>query len=372
MSGAGILHPASGSAPSPCSALLRPPSLPTLTHSPTHLPTHLRWFSLFAFLAVRFSALSLAAQAEVVGWATNGPAVYARVSLPPTNTGSAGVPAATAGSAGVPAGTPIAQPTYVTNNVFDHFLPASLHHLVWTNFIAHTNGRSMTVWSVRLHPPDWPTNAPTVVWNTNCLLWGMKGMTALSPCWECEGSSGQVPITALTRRHGYARGHGMGPDGFRTNFAGKKVWFVTADNTVIQMTVLKNVVRTAGGSHRGDYSILLFSKDLPPSIEPIRVMAFTNLLAKYPGCPGAPQPFFETEQMGNVSANVPGFTVPTWKGGDSGSPNMLPMPGELIFTGGRSTSGPSPEMQQDMDALCVQAGLDPKKYQLQWVDLAAW
>jgi hypothetical protein len=83
----------------------------------------------------------------------------------------------------------------------------------------------------------------------------------------------------------------------------------------------------------------------------------------------APHPIFQTEQLGNVSTGVAPLTVNTWKGGDSGSPNMIPLPGQLVFFSGRSTSGPSQEMQEDMDELCRRAKLDPKKYQLQWVDL---
>ena len=159
-------------------------------------------------------------------------------------------------------------------------------------------------------------------------MWGMKGLTALSPCWEGEGNSGQVAVTALTRRHGYTRGHDMGLDGFTTNLAGRNVWFVTTKNTLAEVTVARSVVRTRGTSQR-DYTILLFSQDLPPSIEPLRVMALANVMAKYPVCRGAPWPIFSTEQGGNVSAGVNGFVVNTWKGGDSGSPDMLPMPGEL-------------------------------------------
>jgi hypothetical protein len=283
---------------------------------------------------------------NIVGWSTNAPAVFAILQLSsPTNT--------------------------LTNNVFDHYLPESLNNLVWTNFIAHTNGRNIAIWSLRSHPTGWPTNAPIVAWNTNCLMWGMRGLTALSPCWEDEGSSGQVPVTALTRRHGYTRGHGMGVDGFTTNRNGKSVWFVTTNNTVVQTTVLRAVVRTLGESKR-DYTLLLFSDDLPTSIEPIRVVALTNVLTRYPNRGGSPQPFFRTEQLGNVSADVTGFFVNTWKGGDSGSPDMLPMLNELVFFGGRSTSGPSAEMQSDIDALCVMQGLDKNNYQLQWVDLSGY
>ncbi|MBI3849128.1 MAG: hypothetical protein HY298_02385 [Verrucomicrobia bacterium] len=290
---------------------------------------------------------------NLVGWSTNGAAVFALLQLSsPTNT--------------------------ITNTVFHHYFPDSLNHRIWTNFVAHTNGRDARIWSVRSLPADWPTNAtarrwpaPIVRWNTNGLMWDMKGLTALSPVWQEAGAGGQSPITALTRRHGYTRGHGTGSPGFMTNRTGEKVWFVTTNNTLVEATVLRSVVRTTAESNR-DYMILLFNKDLPASIEPLRVVALTNVLAKYPTFGNAPHPVFRTEQLGNVSADVPGLYLNTWKGGDSGSPDLLPLPGELVFFGGRSTSGPSAEMQADMDALCAKAGLNKAKYQLQWVDLSGY
>jgi hypothetical protein len=253
---------------------------------------------------------------------------------------------------------------------FDHYLPESLNNLVWTNFIAHTNGRSTLIWSVRQHPANWPTNAPVVAWNTNCLMWGLRGLTALSPCWQDEGSSGQVPITLLTRRHGYTRGHSMGPDGFNTRRMGYKVWFVTADNTVVEVKVLLSVVRTQSAGANRDYTILLFDRDLPPSIETIRVTNPADVWKRYKQWSYGPRPMFFTEQTGRVSAEVPGWTEAVGKGGDSGSPVMLPMPGELLFWAGTSTSGPSPEMQADMDELCHRCNLDPRRYQMQWVDIS--
>ena len=325
------------------------------------------------------------------GWSTNAPAVYALVRVASTNAsrfppppgrlppvllervGRTNVEAARAMQLRFEAAQRLSasQPVYMTNQVFDHFLAGSLNNLVWTNLIAHTNGRSLEIWSVRSHPLGWPARPPIVAWNANGLMWGMKGLTALSPCWEGEGSSGQVPITALTRRHGYTRGHSMGLDGFRTDFAGRKVWFVTTNHVVVEATMARGVVRTSG-SGRGDYTLLLFQKDLPPSIEPIRVVAITNLFAKYAARPGAPWPLFGTEQTGHVSAGLPELSVSTWKGGDSGSPNMLPLPGELVFYSGRTTASPSPAMQADMDALCAQQGLPAGNYQLQWVDLSAF
>jgi hypothetical protein len=99
---------------------------------------------------------------------------------------------------------------------------------------------------------------------------------------------------------------------------------------------------------------------------------YTNLVANYPFSRYFNSPIFGTEQSGNVSAGIPGFIVNTWKGGDSGSPNMLPFFDELVFLSGRSTSGPSADMQADMDELCRMQHLAPKRYQLQSVDLSSF
>lgn len=259
--------------------------------------------------------------------------------------------------------------------VFDHFVAGSLNNLVWTNLVAHTNGRTMEIWSERTRPLGWPLRAAKVRWNTNSLLWGMRGLTAICPCWQGEGPPGWTPITALTRRHGYTRGHSMGDERFGNAYAGQKAWFLTRQNAIVEVKILREVVRTRQASGR-DYTIVLFNSDLPPSIEPMRVMPceadFWPINSRYVVCPGAPYPVFKTEQQGFVSADVPGFSVNTLVGGDSGSPNILPMPGELVFWNGRTTSGASPEMQADMDKLCRLDGLDPKKYQLQWVDLSKY
>ena len=116
---------------------------------------------------------------------------------------------------------------------------------------------------------------------------------------------------------------------------------------------------------------MLLDRDLPETIEPMAVATMAAVqkfyLSTTPG--GAPFPIFQTEQTGNVSSSIPPLTVNTWKGGDSGSPNMIPLPGELVFFSGRSTSGPTPEMQDDMDELCRLEGLNPAKYQMRWADL---
>jgi hypothetical protein len=319
-----------------------------------------------------------------VGWATNGPAVYrlyvGQIQVMPGPPVSYDPP---------PLDLPVeirstlmtfraaSNLSYVTNTIrgFDHFLPESLNNVVWTNFIAHTNGRSMAIWTERTRTPLWPSKPARVGWNPNSLLWGMKGLTAICPCWQGEGPPGWIPITALTRRHGYLLGHGMQKDGVSGEFAGKKVWFLTTHNQIVERTIVRQLSRLRQVSNR-DYTIVIFDSDLPETIEPMRVARLEEVLGplptKYLWCTGAPFVFFKTEQKGNVSAEVPGFTVDTMKGGDSGSPNMLPLPGELVFRDGRTTSPPSPEMQADMDQLCRLQGLDPAGYQLQYADLTAY
>lgn len=257
-----------------------------------------------------------------------------------------------------------------TNQTFQGYQTGTLTHLIWTNFIAHTNGRTLRIWSQRTHPPGWPKTPPVVEWNTNSVIWGMQGITGLSPCWEGEGNSGQVPLTVLTRRHVYTRGHSFGADGFNPDHNGQRAWFFTRDNRRIEATIKMTVVRTQVPSKR-DYSILLLDRDLPDDIEPLAVASVESVKEFYapPSFGPAPYPLFQTEQGGNVSTGISPLTVNTWKGGDSGSPNLIPLPGRLVFISGRSTSGPSREMQEDMDELCRRARLDPARYQLRWVDL---
>lgn len=336
-------------------------------------------WGIFLILLVAWSNPSLAADAPqtqlpvpgpqpktntFLGWVTNGPAVAwsYRIPLPSgifTN------------SLGQLQRRPVSKLTPTVGYTFDHYFPESLNNLIWTNFIAHTNGRTTLIWSVHQHPPGWPTNAPVVVRDTNCLMWGMKGLTALSPCWASEGSPGQVPVTLLTRRHGYTRGHSMGADGINDRRTGYKVWFVTTNNVMVEVKVALEVVRTLGGAAR-DYTILLFDRDLPVSIEPLRVANPAEVRRKYKQWSYGPWPMFITEQTGHVSSEVAGFMANIGNGGDSGSPAMLPMPGELLFWAGIATSGPSPEMQADMDELCRRHGLNPKRYQMKWVDLSRY
>ena len=86
----------------------------------------------------------------------------------------------------------------------------------------------------------------------------------------------------------------MGPNGFRQVYAGKKVWFLTADDKRIEVKISREVVRTQDGQ---DYTIVLFDRDLPGSIEPLRVINTTNLFTRFISTPLAPFPVFVRSRM---------------------------------------------------------------------------
>ena len=255
------------------------------------------------------------------------------------------------------------------SNRFAGFVPGSLANTVWTDF--HTNGRSLRMWEFWQLPPDWPKKPPVLRWNTNNFMWGRRGLTAISQVCEGMGSFGQGEITALTRRHGYVRGHGMGPSGMDPTRVGRRVWFCARDNQVVELKVKLLLIRAPEKGSTNDYSIILFDADLPPGIEPMRVVDPAKLRRKYFSNDFSHRPVFMPLQDGFISTGIPGWTV-QFRGGDSGAPTMLPLPEELVFFGGLGTSPPSTQMQADMDMLSRKAGLNPRKYQMQWVNLDAY
>src|ERR1017187_2820074 len=108
------------------------------------------------------------------------------------------------------------------SNRFAGFVPDSLANTVWTGFI--TNGRSTRIWEFWQLPPDWPKKPPVLRWETNNFMWSRRGLPATSQVCEGMGSFGPGGITALRRRHGYLRGHGMGPSGLDPARVGRRVW----------------------------------------------------------------------------------------------------------------------------------------------------
>ncbi len=144
---------------------------------------------------------------------------------------------------------------------------------IWQAFNASiTPSSSDQVWLTRT-----PGNPPTVQWNPNSLLYGRTGFTGISPVGYLEPNAPtQITVTALTRRHGYCRGHGMGsPDGFRTTWNGTTIWFVDKDGNPFPATVAGAYVRNPGNNPHictdpwCDWTVLVFADDLPANITPI-------------------------------------------------------------------------------------------------------
>ena len=80
-------------------------------------------------------------------------------------------------------------------NKFAGFVPGSLASVVLAGF--HTNGRTMRVWDYPQSPSNWPSNPPVLWWNTNNLMWGRKGITAISPVAQGIGAFGQGILTLI-------------------------------------------------------------------------------------------------------------------------------------------------------------------------------
>jgi hypothetical protein len=251
----------------------------------------------------------------------------------------------------------------------------------WTTLLNNTNGKTPNVWATMTL-----TQPPALAWNTSSLIYGKTGYTAISQLnsWDINNppnGPGVVPVTALTARHGYTRGHGMG--GTATNYwlgppypPLMTVWFCLPPTNVVQVNVLAYIVRDEG-TNGGDYTVLLFDSDLPAGM---------TMQVSSPPQGGTVQ--LATQQHA-YGTNVPG-TVALWKPapvngppmtlpflpvygdyGDSGSPVMvLTGSGALVFLHGTTTTGPgSPgnsPMQADMDTLSTWAGLSPASYKMQW------
>jgi hypothetical protein len=143
------------------------------------------------------------------------------------------------------------------------------------------------------------------------------------------------------------------------------------------MTVAAHAVRTAGvGGNGFDYGIVVFTEDVPDSITPLEVMSASDFAIYYYNTEDIPFLWFGTEQNGHYAAAAGGspmFEYPLFKGGDSGSPNMIPSPdNKLVFFSGRQSSGPTSAMQADIDALSILVGINPNAYRLQWYDMSPW
>jgi len=257
---------------------------------------------------------------------------------------------------------------------------ASLPWVVWTNYIAHTNSKSIDMFTTNIYVG---VGSPRILWwNTNNLIYGAEGFTAFTTESGYAGIyPGTVQGTLLTRRHAIFRGHGWteGNSGIiRTNVA--KSWFLTSSNTTVEVrsAAVLGRLEDIGGVHY-DYAIVIFDADVPPSIAPVGAIMITNYLSKYLQSTNPTQRVSIQQCQHYKSTAVDGtstFYHDTWVGGDSGAANLLPLPSnqgrpfKLAYTSGRSTSGVTPLMLADIDRLTVWAGLNTNDYRPTIIDLS--
>jgi hypothetical protein len=303
----------------------------------------------------------------------------------------------------------------------------NLSYAIWTNCMA----RGMAHKSPVRFLSGGGSGPANMLYNTNSLIYGWKGATAIMTFHE--GLGGQHPITMVTRRHGYCAGHqtipanGVGKStygqtnaynfystqGGETNIG---VWFIGTNNTHYRMVIYDavssshsiwqpitlnhfypNRLTTNVCPYDGDVGIYMFTEDVPPAVEVMRVShrvstitlqtlpngfplaraalhAGTNSIS-YPSLDHWVPWLSQNQQfdlfgwgMGVRTLAECGYYCP----GDSGHPEMLPMPnGELVLIGGTSGSVVDRTMQAFCDMLTVRAGLNTNDYQLQVVDLSS-
>jgi hypothetical protein len=284
----------------------------------------------------------------------------------------------------------------------------------WTNFLEKSYGCDDSLYITRTYSGDGP---PTLAWSTNGLLRKFTNYTALSQVNSFCGSAGQVPVTLLSRRHGYMRGHGTIHDGdgwkIKTDYAGKKVWFCDENNNLVTATIKASFGGTGtvtGSTNSADFVVLLFDADVPSTIANIQVCLaefyFEEVLKKSrDNCDLDPRPLHRatmvtTSQLNRVGvypwSTRAGFQQDCYIGGDSGAPQMLPVRDALVMFGGATTSGlgakvyrgaryspyakPEPEFHADtfveyaIETLNAWEGIDSRDlaYNLEYADLSAF
>jgi len=286
----------------------------------------------------------------------------------------------------VPATTEKAGPALVTNSAL-----TALRLAVWTNFIAHTNGKSMDEYEY--NPPQGRYTPPVRSRrNTNCLTFNSEGFTGVTLENEysgqgASGGQGQVQGTLITRRHCVFRGHGFSDRawalGIRSNppVGNQRVWFMTASNTLVEM-VTAGIIGTAGEG-KGDWTLAIFTKDVPDSIEVlplVRTSDYKQYLRASNSYPAIT--VYECQHKKTAIEVNPFFQMPFshdhYIGGDSGSADCMLLPSatgrrfKLALIGGRGCLFQTNYFFQALDALTVWRGLNTNRYQPTFVDLSRY
>lgn len=109
------------------------------------------------------------------------------------------------------------------------------------------------------------TNVNNLQRNTNCWAHGLKGLTGFIAWNNRTGKEKQIGGVAITKRHILYAEH--------ANYVvGDKVYFVTAHDVLIEREIIAVKNHPSSGYMSGDFGIGLLDRDLPASIEPVKVL----------------------------------------------------------------------------------------------------
>lgn len=256
------------------------------------------------------------------------------------------------------------------------FYPAnSLGYALETNYFARTN-------AIRHYNPgadqpwtkyEWGnTNVARYRLNTNSLIYGKRGATAIS---VAQFNMTANRLCLLTKRHAVGAGHYSGV----TN--GLIVWFIGTNNLVHGM-VVSNTFFSSPVTSSEDREIITFTRDVPDDVQPMRIAApLTNgttgdiyaLVERYFPAeaqnPYRPRAGFWVCQHGYCGRNAqphPSGIIGS-NGGDSGSPGFIILGDECVNIGGICMNAPTASMVDRMNILTRSLGLDTNQYQPQYV-----
>jgi hypothetical protein len=271
-------------------------------------------------------------------------------------------------------GDPFGEVASTTTSVPDVLVnPAGAEWTTLTGVNGVTNGTTSYLWS--MNNPNNPQTGNTA-WEANSLIRAYSEYTAISQdCIWDDGVVGIDAITALTARHGYGAGHQHIGKGLGTNciYSGPPypwVAFCDANNNVYQVNILGYAAHYDDSTEQ-DYAVFVFDRDVTTSCGVTPMPVAYQLPAAYIALTTG-QAYGGTVQYATtLSQNeLPIGCLPTLLpesdiGGDSGSPYMVPTTTKhLVFYGGKTTTGPSQQMQADMNTLTTGIGLSPANYQM--------
>lgn len=242
-------------------------------------------------------------------------------------------------------------------------------------FLSRTN-RSTALWTRREHINIWPTNRTMQIWNTNSLLYGLEGYSALSQCHVGEFLCGHPSFTLITPRHAYGAGHMFALRGYGEYHTGI---FFCGTNGAVQMGITTNAICYADAQTR-DYILVQFDHDIT-NAQPVTVMTSSDFLKYVMPHTMGKWVWLLPNKWGNVAAYPNQYPNPLFQNlyepsvdfGDSGCPNLVPTPdGKLVFSGGRTSTMINDQMLRDLAALCATNGLDTNIYWPKFYDFSKY